>query len=71
VRHPQTAAIAFAVFFFTDINWDGTTLRVSFGWPGRKRAIVSMNFGVSGSPAADARPGGLPDRRLATRRATS
>jgi hypothetical protein len=68
MRHPWTAAIAFATFFLGDISWDGTTLRVTFSWPGRGRRIVSISFGEA--PAVDARPGGLPDRRVAVRRAS-
>jgi hypothetical protein len=68
MRHPWTAAIAFAMFFLGDISWDGTTLRISFRWPGRGRCIVSISFGDT--PSVNARPGGLPDRRLAARRAS-
>ena len=37
----RTILIAAAVVVLTDVTWDGTSLRVSFGWPGR-RAIVSL-----------------------------
>jgi hypothetical protein len=32
----RTVAIIVAVVVFTDVTWDGTSLRVSFGWPKRK-----------------------------------
>jgi hypothetical protein len=33
-------AVAVAV---TDVTWDGTSLRISVGWPGRRR-IASIVF---------------------------
>ena len=36
LRRLRTIAIAAAVVFFTDVTWDGESLRVSFGWPKRK-----------------------------------
>jgi hypothetical protein len=32
----RTVVIATAVIVVTDVTWDGTSLHVSFGWPGRK-----------------------------------
>jgi hypothetical protein len=29
--------IVAVVVVVTDVTWDGTSLHVSFGWPGRKR----------------------------------
>jgi hypothetical protein len=31
-----TTAATVAVVVVTDVTWDGASLRVSFGWPGRK-----------------------------------
>jgi hypothetical protein len=39
----RTIAIAAAVVVVTDVTWDGTALRVSFGWP-RRKPIVSFVF---------------------------
>jgi hypothetical protein len=43
--HPRlrTLLIVLAVIVFTDVTWDGTSLRLSFGWP-RRRPIVSFDF---------------------------
>jgi hypothetical protein len=30
------AVVAVVVLVVTDVTWDGTSLRISFGWPGRK-----------------------------------
>ena len=32
----QTIAIAAVIVVVTDVTWDGTSLIVAFGWPGRK-----------------------------------
>jgi len=32
----RTIAIAAVVIVVTDVTWDGTSLRVSVGWPGRR-----------------------------------
>jgi hypothetical protein len=32
----RTIAIAAMVVVVTDLTWDGTSLRISLGWPGRK-----------------------------------
>jgi hypothetical protein len=32
----RTIVIAAAVVVVTDVTWDGTSLIISFGWPGRK-----------------------------------
>jgi hypothetical protein len=39
----RTIAIAVAVIVVTDVTWDGTALRISIGWPGRK-PIASFVF---------------------------
>jgi hypothetical protein len=39
----RTLAIAAVVVVVTDVTWDGTSLHISFGWPGRKR-IASFVF---------------------------
>jgi hypothetical protein len=39
----RTLAIVAAIVVLTDVSWDGTSLRVSFGWPGRK-PFVSFEF---------------------------
>jgi hypothetical protein len=40
----RTIVIAAAlVVVLTDVTWDGTSLRISFGWPGRRR-IASFVF---------------------------
>ena len=35
----RTLAIAAVVVVMTDVTWDGTSLRISFGWPGRRRLV--------------------------------
>jgi hypothetical protein len=35
-RLRTTAAVAVIVLVVTDVTWDGTSLRIAFGWPGRK-----------------------------------
>jgi hypothetical protein len=35
----RTIAIVAAVVVFTDVTWDGTSLHISVGWPGRKRLV--------------------------------
>ena len=35
----RTVAIVVAVVVVTDVTWDGTSLHISFGWPGRKRIV--------------------------------
>lgn len=32
----RTFVIAAAVVVLTDVTWDGTSLTITFGWPGRK-----------------------------------
>jgi hypothetical protein len=39
----RTIAIAAIVLVVTDVTWDGTSLRVSVGWPGR-RPLASVAF---------------------------
>jgi hypothetical protein len=39
----RTLAILAAVVVMTDVTWDGTSLRLSLGWPGRK-PIASFVF---------------------------
>ena len=39
----RTIVIAAVVVVITDVTWDGTSLHVSFGWPGRE-PIVSFVF---------------------------
>ena len=39
----RTIAIAAVVVVMTDVTWDGRSLRVSVGWPGRK-PLVSFAF---------------------------
>jgi hypothetical protein len=39
----RTLAFVAAVVVLTDVTWDGTTLHVSFGRPGRK-PIASFEF---------------------------
>ena len=36
-------AIVAVVVVVTDVTWDGTSLHISFGWPGRRR-IVQLVF---------------------------
>jgi hypothetical protein len=35
----RTLMIVAAVVVMTDVTWDGTSLHVSFGLPGRKRLV--------------------------------
>jgi hypothetical protein len=35
----RTLAIVAAVIVVTDVTWDGTSLHISFGWPGRMRIV--------------------------------
>jgi len=39
----RTIVIGAIVVAVTDVTWDGTSLHVSFGWPGRK-PIASFVF---------------------------
>jgi hypothetical protein len=39
----RTVLIVAAVIVVTDVTWDGTSLRISFGWPKRK-PLVSFVF---------------------------
>jgi len=39
----RTIALAAVVVVVTDVTWDGTSLHISFGWPGR-RPIASFVF---------------------------
>jgi len=39
----RTVAVAVVVVAMTDVTWDGTSLRISIGWPGRK-PIASFAF---------------------------
>jgi len=39
----RTLVIAAVVVAVTDVTWDDTSLRISFGWPGRK-PLVSFVF---------------------------
>jgi hypothetical protein len=32
----RTVAVALVVVVMTDVTWDGTSLRISIGWPGRE-----------------------------------
>lgn len=32
----RTFVVAAAVVVLTDVTWDGTSLTIAFGWPGRK-----------------------------------
>jgi len=32
----RTVAVAVVVVVMTDVTWDGTSLRISIGWPGRR-----------------------------------
>jgi hypothetical protein len=43
VPRVRTIAIVAAVVVLTDVTWDGTSLRVSFGWPKRK-PVLSLVF---------------------------
>jgi hypothetical protein len=33
----RTVAILAVIVVATDVTWDGTSLHISFGWPGRRR----------------------------------
>jgi hypothetical protein len=35
----RTIAIVAVVVVLTDVTWDGTSLRISVGWPGRRRIV--------------------------------
>jgi hypothetical protein len=35
----RTIAIVAAVVILTDVTWDGTSLHISVGWPGRRRIV--------------------------------
>ena len=39
----RTIAIVAVVVVVTDVTWDGTSLHISVGWPGRRR-IVRLVF---------------------------
>jgi hypothetical protein len=39
----RTVAIVAVVVLVTDVTWDGTSLRVSIGWP-RRKPIASFVF---------------------------
>jgi len=39
----RTFVIAAAVVVLTDVTWDGTSLTIAFGWPGRK-PLVTLVF---------------------------
>ena len=39
----RTIVIVAAVIAATDVTWDGASLHISFGWPGRK-PIASFVF---------------------------
>ncbi len=39
----RTIAIAAVVVLVTDVTWDGTSLRISVGWP-RRKPIASFVF---------------------------
>jgi hypothetical protein len=39
----RTIALAALVVVVTDVTWDGESLHISFGWPGRK-PIASFLF---------------------------
>jgi hypothetical protein len=39
----RTLAVAAAVVVFTDVTWNGTSLTIAFGWPGRK-PLASIVF---------------------------
>jgi len=39
----RTIAIVAVVVVVTDVTWDGTSLHISVGWPGRRR-IVQLVF---------------------------
>ena len=45
----RTIAIAAAVIVVTDVTWDGTSLHISFGWPGRK-PLASFSVPVGLEP---------------------
>jgi hypothetical protein len=35
----RTIAILAAIVVLTDVTWDGASLHISFGWPGRRRLV--------------------------------
>jgi hypothetical protein len=35
----RTIALVAALVVVTDVTWDGTSLNISFGWPGRRRIV--------------------------------
>ena len=35
----RTLVIAAVVIVITDVTWDGTSLHISLGWPGRRRLV--------------------------------
>jgi hypothetical protein len=35
----RTIALVALILVLTDVTWDGTSLRISFGLPGRRRII--------------------------------
>ena len=47
----RTIAIAAAVIVVTDVTWDGTSLHISFGWPGEAARLVHVPVGF-GRPLA-------------------
>jgi len=42
-RFRTVAVAAVVVLVITDVTWDGTSLRISFGWP-RRKPIASFMF---------------------------
>jgi hypothetical protein len=42
-RLRTVAVAAVVVLVITDVTWDGTSLRISFGWP-RRKPIASFMF---------------------------
>ena len=38
-RSRTIAIVALVVVVLTDVTWDGASLRVSIGWPGRRRIV--------------------------------
>jgi len=39
VPRRRTIAIVFLIVVLTDVTWDGRSLHISIGWPGRKRLV--------------------------------
>jgi hypothetical protein len=35
----RTIAVLAVMVVVTDVTWDGTSLHISFGWPGRRRIL--------------------------------